>query len=167
MSAQVFDIKQKRHCCYIYQSETRMPILLGNSLSRTPLIYQYSAVSQPLPASGLAQSKRPCQANSFFLFSLPLKNTQQIIFGPAFPELSRTESKLLSTAVLSATWRESKHYWKHTHTVAFCVKTGLHVSLSPFPARSRRHDSPAGATSVRWDLLMPRQPPCKARAWLP
>lgn len=169
VSAQVFDIKQKRHCCYIYQSETRMPILLGNSLSRTPLIYQYTAVSQPLPAGNATGHARQTVFSSF---PRHLSKPNKSSLGQR-SHCSQERDPNCSAQPYSLPRGEGrwllplKHYWKFTHTLAFCLKTGLHVSLSPFPAWSRSHDSPAGATSARRDLLLPRRPPHKACAWLP
>lgn len=134
MSAQVFDIKQKRHCCHSYQSETRMPAPVGNSLSCIPLIYQYTAVSQPLPVRNTAQSNRPCQANRVFLFSLPFKKTQQIILGPTFPELSRRGSKLLSTALLQHVERLADfHLYNTPGSVHTCFLREYKLALEPQP----------------------------------
>lgn len=131
-------------------------------LACTPVIYEYTALFQPLPARSLAQSNRQSQAKSFSAFSLSLWKTQQIIFGSTFPELSGTQSKLLNTdRVERVTGFHLKTSLEvHTHTL--CISPSLHLSLNPFPEWSRRSDCPAGETLARSDLSLPRQAPCKA-----
>ena len=84
---------------------------------------------------------------------------------------SQEQDPNCSAQPYSATWRGSQTSTFKTllevHTHAFCMNTSLHLSLSPFPAWSRRHDCPAGAISACWDLLLLRRPPCKACTWLP